>query len=195
MKKHAAFTPLPGRPRRRRGVALLATVAAIATLGALATGVFFAALRHVRDARNTHLRTRALAAAEYGIYHTIAPAVWSALWSAAPPTGLLATRVYTLIDGVASGAAASGPTPGSRAGALADATDTVWVWKLTTSSALLVSAAVVRSGAVRAARRIALLVALRPTAAPPDTVGADSSRGTTPASEPGIPRGPAWTEM
>ena len=193
--KQSALTRRPGHPRRRRGVALLVTVAAITTLGALATGVFFAALRDVRDARNTHLRTRALAAAEYGIYHTIAPATWSPLWSAAPASGLVATRVYTLTEGAASGASMSGSLSGGHARAHTDATDTVWVWRLTTSSALVVSAAVVRSGAVRAARRIALLVAIHPAATPRDTVGADSTRGASQASDPVIPRGPAWTEM
>lgn len=146
-------TPTPGelsaapsertaRPtlRARDGVALVMAVVAMAVLGALVTGVFFAALRDQRDGRDAMHRVQALAAAEYGIALTLPPGGWRSVWNVASRRGVIDTLAYD---------------PG------AGVSDTLRLWKLERNSFLLVSSGAAGPAASRATRRVALLVALR----------------------------------
>ncbi len=126
--------------RARPGVALVMAVVAMAVLGALVTGVFFAALREQRDGRDSVNRVRALAAAEYGLAAALSPGVWRPSWKVTARRGVLAA-----FDG--------GPEAG--------ASHSVRLWKLTRNSFLVASAGASGTGDSRAARRLSLLVTLR----------------------------------
>lgn len=131
----------PLRPSRaRRGIAIVMVLVAMTVLGVAAAGVLFAITRGSRDSSDTLRRTHALAAAEYGLYHALAPAEWSSRWNTTTERGLLATRVQQVADGVV---------------------DTTRIWKLAPASFLLTSDAALGAGPLRARRRLGLLVALR----------------------------------
>ncbi|HEY9516457.1 MAG TPA: hypothetical protein VIQ74_12320 [Gemmatimonadaceae bacterium] len=127
-------------PELRPGVALAMVVVAMAVLGALVAGVFFAAMRDLRDGRDSISRVRALAAAEHGLELALAPGRWQSDWNTSSIRGLLASWPYD---------------PGSGT------SDTVQIWKLTSNSFLVTSSAAAGSGLVQASRRVSLLVALR----------------------------------
>lgn len=116
------------------------TVVAMAVLGALVTGVFFAALRHQRDGRDAIHRVQALATAEYGLAVALSPESWQSSWNNTTRRGALADVALE-------------PEPGSS--------DSIRIWKLARNSFLLTSTGVAGSGASRAVRRLALAVALR----------------------------------
>jgi hypothetical protein len=131
--------------QRRKGFALAVAIGAIVIIGALIAGVFFASTQEFRIGRNTLLQTRALTAAEQGLY-TVA---------SLPPAGLWSSPLYT---GMVSGATAAPiqilPGDGS--------VDTVRVTKLNDLNFLVVSEG--RAGATfgaQARRRIAGLVTLQ----------------------------------
>lgn len=126
--------------RNRPGAALVMAVVAMAVLGALVAGVFFAALREQRDGRDGLNRVTALAAAEYGLAPTLSPSVWRRSWNVTASRGPIAQMVYA-------------PMAGSS--------DSVRVWKLTRNGFLLQSSGTSGVADARASRRIALLVALR----------------------------------
>lgn len=115
-------------------------VVAMAVLGALVAGVFFAAMRDQRDGRDAVSRVQALAAAEYGLELTLAPGKWRSTWNTTARRGVLDTLVYD--PGVAS-------------------SDTVRLWKLESNSFLVVSSGGAGPAISRASRRVGLLVALR----------------------------------
>ena len=121
------------RPGRRRGVALMMTLGAIAVIGALLIGVVFSALLERRDAMLELLRARALDAAELALAETLAPAMWNPSWSTTSSHGVIAVRAYPL--------------------AAADASDTVIVTKLSARLFLVVSDARVGLSALAFARR------------------------------------------
>lgn len=128
------------RCRKRPGVALVMAVVAMAVLGALVAGVFFAALREQRDGRDSVHRVQSLAAAEYGLATALSPDSWRPSWNLTDRRGLLHTFAYK-------------PDPG--------ASDTVQLWKLERNGFLLVSSSVAGPVVSRATRRVALLVTLR----------------------------------
>ena len=132
----AASRSLPARA----GVALVMAVVAMAVLGALVAGVFFAAMRDQRDGRDAVSRVGALAGAEYGLELTIAPGRWRSIWNTTARRGLLDSIVYD-------------PGGGSI--------DTVRLWKLESNVFLLVSSGSAGPPTSRARRRIALLVTPR----------------------------------
>ena len=128
----------PSRPNRT-GVALLLAVIAMAVLGALVTGIFFAAMRDLRDGRDSVSRVQALAAAEFGLELALTPESWRPTWNTTTRRGLLATLAYDI------GAGSS---------------DTVRLWKLESSTFLVVSAGAAGQMASHASRRVSLLVKL-----------------------------------
>jgi hypothetical protein len=126
---------------RKRGVALMMTLGAIAVIGALILGVLFSALLERRAAMEQLLRARALDAAELALAATIAPAAWDSSWSATPIRGIVATRSYAL------------PAP--------DAIDSVRIAKLSPRFFLVISDARVGLSALAfARRRLSLIVVL-----------------------------------
>ena len=128
------------RGRKRPGVALVMAVVAMAVLGALVAGVFFAALREQRDGRDSVHRVQSLAVAEYGLATALSSDSWRPSWNLTERRGLLHTFAYN-------------PDPG--------ASDTVQLWKLERNGFLLVSSSVAGPVVSRATRRVALLVTLR----------------------------------
>lgn len=116
------------------------TVVAMAVLGALVTGVFFAALREQRDGRDAIHRVQALATAEYGLAVSLSPESWRSPWNNTSRRGALTDVVLK-------------PDPGTS--------DSIRVWKLARNSFLLTSTGTAGDGASRATRRLALLVTLR----------------------------------
>lgn len=168
----------PERRRRRAGIALAMTVVAMAVLGALITGLFFASMREYRDGRDALERTRALAAAEYGLHATLAPTRWLARWNTDTGRGRLAGARY----------------------ALGGATDSVEVWKVAPTGFVVISEGRAGVAEGRARRRVSLLVALRPprldppavvtsTAPPAVAGGSEIVADDTPASSSCPPAG------
>lgn len=127
-------------PRARPGVALIMAVVAMAVLGALVAGSFFAALREQRDGRDAIHRVQALATAEYGLAVALAPNRWPSPWKLTARRGSISQLAFDLDTGT---------------------TDTVRVWKLDRNSFLLASTGRAGNSGSRAMRRVALLVALR----------------------------------
>ena len=127
--------------RRRRGVALMMTLGAIAVIGALVAGVLLSSLLERRAAMDELLRARALDAAELGLASTIAPAGWSSAWSATAARGTITLRAFALDA--------------------ADAVDSVRVTKLSSRFLLVVSdARVGLSPLAFARRRVSTIVVL-----------------------------------
>jgi hypothetical protein len=112
----------------------------MAVLGALVTGVFFAALRAQRDGRDAILRVQALGAAEYGLAMALSPVSWRSAWNQPSRRGVL-FDISLQPDSVTS--------------------DSVRVWKAGRNGFLLTSIGTSRFGATSAVRRLALLVTLR----------------------------------
>jgi len=133
------MTRHPSSAHTRRGIAIVMVLVAMVVLGVAAAGVLFATQRGARDSGDSLRRTRTLAAAEYGLYHSLSPAEWRSRWNTTSERGLLATRVHQLAEG---------------------AIDTVRLWKLAPASFLLTSDAALGVGPLRARRRLGLLVAL-----------------------------------
>lgn len=132
-------TPSRGTTNRKRGVALMMTLGAIAVIGALLIGVVFSALLERRDALLELLRARALDAAELALAETIASPAWNSSWSTTGSHGVIAVRAY--------------PLPA------ADASDTIRVTKLTSRLFLVVSdARVGLSPLAFARRRVSMIV-------------------------------------
>jgi len=126
---------------RRRGVALMMTLGAIAVIGALIVGVLFSALLERRAAMEQLLRARALDAAELALAATIAPGAWDSSWSVTPVRGIVATRAYAL------------PAP--------DAIDSVRIAKLSPRLFLVIAdARVGLSPLAFARRRLSLIVVI-----------------------------------
>jgi hypothetical protein len=140
----AERSPLLVRRRRysrRRGIALVMTLGAIALIGALVVGVVFSALLERRDAMQQLLRARALDAAELGLAGTVAPPVWDFSWSTSAARGVIATRSYALPE--------------------SDATDSLRIAKLSSRLFLVVSDARVGTSALAfARRRVSMIVVL-----------------------------------
>lgn len=133
--------PLKYRPsRHRRGSTLVLMLLALAVLGALAAGSFFAAFQEQRIESMGMLRVRALAAAEHAAYTAISPRNWRASWSAAPAVWLVASDSASF----------------DNRGAVV-----TQIWKLTPSSALIIADASAGSAPRVARRRISLFVGLR----------------------------------
>jgi hypothetical protein len=129
------------RGSRKRGVALMMTLGAIAVIGALVIGVVFSALLERRAAMEQLLRARALDAAELALAGTIAPSAWDSSWSTSPARGIIATRSYALLA--------------------ADATDSVRIAKLSSRLFLVISdARVGLSPLAFARRRVSMIVVL-----------------------------------
>jgi hypothetical protein len=129
------------RRSRKRGVALMMTLGAIAVIGSLIIGVVFSALLERRAAMEQLLRARALDAAELALAGTIAPAGWDSSWSTTPMRGIIASRSYALLA--------------------ADATDSVRIAKLSTRLFLVISdARVGLSPLAFARRRVSMIVVL-----------------------------------
>lgn len=126
--------------RARPGVALVMAVVAMAVLGALVVGVFFAALREQRDGRDAIHRVQALAAAEYGLAVESSPRSWRSSWNITARRGPLRDTAFEI-----------------------DSTtvDSTRLWKLGRNSFIVVSTGSVGTGVSRARRRIALLLGLR----------------------------------
>jgi type II secretory pathway component PulK len=136
-----AVTRFAHEPSRRRGVALMMTLGAIAVIGALIVGVLFSALLERRAAMEQLLRARALDAAELALAATIAPTAWDSSWSAAPTPGIVANRSYSL------------PAP--------DVIDSVRIAKLSSRFFLVIAdARVGLSPLAFARRRLSLIVVL-----------------------------------
>ncbi|MEO8879682.1 MAG: hypothetical protein ABI446_04750 [Gemmatimonadaceae bacterium] len=128
-------------PTRRKGVALVMTLGAIAVIGALVIGVVFSAVLERREAMQQLLRARALDAAELALAAVIAPTMWDSSWSLTPARGIIAQRSYAL--------------------AAADAADTVTVAKLSALRFLVISdARVGLSSLAFARRRVSMIVVL-----------------------------------
>lgn len=125
-------------PRRRDGTALVAALLALTVGALLGAGVFLSAWRDQRAGSDALRRVRALAAAEYGLEHTLAPERWDVRWNRLP--GLAHIRSDSLPD---------------------RSSDTVRVWTLTTWSVLGTSEGIAIDGSRLARRRIARLAALR----------------------------------
>lgn len=143
----APTSPRAGAPRlgrsltrSRPGVALVMAVVAMAVLGTLVAGVFFAALREQRDGRDAIHRVQALAAAEYGVAVASSPRSWRSWWNITARRGPLRDMVFELDSATV---------------------DSVRLWKLERNSFILVSTGSAGDAAARARRRIALLLALR----------------------------------
>ncbi|MBX6331171.1 MAG: hypothetical protein IRY91_04930 [Gemmatimonadaceae bacterium] len=88
--------------RRRPGFALAVALAAIVIIGALVAGVFYASTQEFRIGRNTILKARALAAAEYGASYMLSgkgPDQWQTAWNTSSDSGIIGTRAYTLSNG------------------------------------------------------------------------------------------------
>lgn len=126
---------------RRHGIALVLVLVTLSVVGALTAGLFLLAWRDLASGTRAVQRTRAFAAAEHGLLATLAR--WDPRWTAAPP-GLVALRQLALDDG---------------------ASDTVRVWMLAPSSAMLVSQGVAARPPDAAQRRLNLVVLLRPARA------------------------------
>lgn len=126
--------------RARPGVALVMALVAMAVLGALVAGVFFAALQEQRDGRDAVHRVQALAAAEYGLAAALSPESWRPSWNNTASRGPLYTSEYR-------------PDSGTS--------DTVRLWKLQRNTFLLISAGTAGPASSGATRRIALAVTLR----------------------------------
>ena len=125
---------------RREGSTLLVTIIAMAILGALSAGVFVASWREAQIGATSILRTRALAAAEFGAYSALTPLQWRSPWSSSTAV----TRVLRRHDQIA-----------------ADVVLDVDVWTLGRSSAFVYASGTAGSPSHSARRRIGLLVALR----------------------------------
>lgn len=129
------------RARRKRGVALVMILGAIAVIGALVVGVVFSAVLERREAMLQLLRARALDDAELALAAVIAPAMWDSSWSLTPARGAIARRSYAL--------------------AATDAVDTVTVAKLSAQRFLVISdARVGLSSLAFARRRVSMIVVL-----------------------------------
>jgi hypothetical protein len=120
-------------PSRKRGIALVMTLGAIALIGALVVGVVFSALLERREAMQQLLRARALDAAELALASTISPAMWDLSWSTTPARGIIAIRSYALAN--------------------ADAIDSISIAKLSSQLFLVVSDARVGTSELAFARR------------------------------------------
>lgn len=140
MTRPDSSRPRLTRSSARPGVALIMAVVAMAVLGALVAGVFFAALREQRDGRDAVHRVQALAAAEYGLALALSPDSWRRAWNVTTRRGRLSESVHD-------------PDAGTS--------DTVALWKLDRNAFLLVSSGVAGPVVSRAARRLALVVTLR----------------------------------
>lgn len=129
------------RARRKRGVALVMILGAIAVIGALVIGVVFSAVLERREVFQQLLRARALDAAELALAGVIAPAMWDSAWSLTPARGVIARRSYAL--------------------GAADALDTVTIAKLAARRFLVISDAHVGlSSLAFARRRVSMIVVL-----------------------------------
>lgn len=127
--------------KRRRGVALMMTLGAIAVIGALVAGVLLSSLLERRAAMDEMLRARALDAAELALASTIAPAGWDSAWSNTATRGAITLRAFAL--------------------GAADAVDSVRVTKLSERLILVVSdARVGLSPLAFARRRVSTIVVL-----------------------------------
>ena len=138
------------REKRRRGVALMMTLGAIAVIGALVAGVLLSSLLERRAAMDELLRARALDAAELALATTLSPAGWDSAWSTTPARGAITLRAFALDA--------------------ADAVDSVRVTKLSARNLLVVSEARVGTSPLAFARRrvstiVVLDSALRPISA------------------------------
>jgi len=126
--------------KRRRGIALMMTLGAIAVIGALVAGVLLSSLLERRAAMDALLRARALDAAELALASNIAPAGWDSTWSTAA-RGAITLRAFAL--------------------GAADAVDSVRVTKLSARLLLVVSdARVGLSPLAFARRRVSTIVVL-----------------------------------
>lgn len=133
--------PLEKTPRRKRGVALMMTLGAIAVIGALVAGVLLSSLLERRAAMDELLRARALDAAELGLASTVGPSGWDSAWSTTPARGAITLRAFALDA--------------------ADAVDSVRVTKLSARLLLVVSEARVGlSPLAFARRRVSTIVVL-----------------------------------
>lgn len=127
--------------KRRRGVALMMTLGAIAVIGALVAGVLLSSLLERRAAMDEMLRARALDAAELALASTVAAAGWDTVWSTTAARGAITLRAFSL--------------------GAADAVDSVRVTKLSASLLLVVSdARVGLSPLAFARRRVSTIVVL-----------------------------------
>ena len=136
-----AHTPAHTGLTRKRGVALIMTLGAIAVIGTLVIGVVFSAMLERREALQQLLRARALDAAELALAAVIAPSMWDSSWSASPSRGIIAQRPYALTA--------------------SDAIDSVRVAKLSARLFLIVSdARVGLSPLAVARRRVSMIVVL-----------------------------------
>ncbi len=127
---------IPSRPRP--GIAIVVVLVALSVVGALAAGTFLIAWRDLGAGVASMHRARAFSAAEFGLLAALGE--WDPRWTAAPP-GLVALQRHSLGD---------------------DTSDTVRVWRLASSSAMLVSSSVAAGTRYAAQRRLNLLVALHP---------------------------------
>jgi hypothetical protein len=126
---------------RRRGVALMMTLGAIAVIGALVVGVLFSTLLERRNALAQLLRARALDAAELALADVISPAMWDSSWTVTPSHGVIAIRAHSV--------------------GAADAIDSIRVTKLASRLFLVVSdARVGMSPLAFARRRVSMIVVL-----------------------------------
>lgn len=137
------------RRTRRRGVALVMTLGAIAVIGAMVAGVLLSSLLERRAAMDELLRARALDAAELALATTVGPG-WNVAWSTTAARGTITLRAFAL------------DAP--------DAVDTVRVTKLSARNLLVVSEARVGTSPLAFARRrvstiVVLDSALRPLSA------------------------------
>lgn len=136
--------------QRRRGIALVMTLGAIAVIGAMVAGVLLSSLLERRAAMDEMLRARALDAAELALAATVASAGWDGAWSTTAARGTITLRAFAL------------DAP--------DAVDTVSVTKLSARNLLVVSDARIGTSPLAFARRrvstiVVLDSALRPFSA------------------------------
>ncbi|MGH7648884.1 MAG: hypothetical protein ACREND_12255 [Gemmatimonadaceae bacterium] len=124
----------------RAGTTLLIVIVALAILGALVAGGFFASWREARVGADSIQRTRALAAAEYGAYSALSPARWTYAWNTMPP--VRHARI-------------------AREALDRDVFVDVNVWKLSSATALITSLGSAGQPDRRAQRRVGIVVAFR----------------------------------
>ena len=130
----------PCGPLGRDGSTLLVCIVAIAVLGALIAGVFVASWREAAIGASSISRARALAAAEFGAYSSLAPSQWRVAWNSSAGIRRVSRRHRALGPGLSSD---------------------VDVWTLGRSSVFVDAAAGAGSSPNAARRRVGLLVALR----------------------------------
>ncbi len=141
---------------RRRGFALVMAIGAIVVIGAMIAGVFYATTQEYRIGRNSLLQTRALTAAEFGLNSILSGGNWDGTIRSLA-LGQVVVRAFSPGDG---------------------SVDTVRVTRMTNSTYLVVSEAVVGSQrGAQARRRIGALVTMNAPLI--NIAGALTTRGET----------------